>query len=80
VHFHYTPTHASWLNQVEIWFNLLSRQALRTVSFNSSEQLPAHIDAFVAAYNQTAHPFEWTRQVVSQKHPKSSCANLIVSY
>jgi len=76
VHFHYTPTHASWLNQVEIWFSLLSRQALRTASFHSTEQLRAHIDAFVAAYNQTAHPFEWTKQVVFQKHPKSSYANL----
>ncbi len=76
VHFHYIPTHASWLNQVEIWFSLLSRQALRTASFQSTEQLRVHIDAFVAAYNQTAHPFEWTKQVVFQKHPKSSYANL----
>ena len=76
VHFHYTPTHATWLNQVEIWFSLLSRQALRTASFCSTEQLRAHIDAFIAAYNQTAHPFEWSKQVVFQKHPKSSYANL----
>jgi len=76
VHFHYTPTHASWLNQVEIWFSLLSRQALRTASFQSTEQLRAHIDAFIAAYNQNAHPFEWTKQVVFQKHPRSSYANL----
>ena len=76
VHFHYTPTHASWLNQVEIWFSLLSRQALRTTSFPSTEHLRAHIDAFIVAYNQTAHPFEWTKQVVFQKHPKSSYANL----
>lgn len=76
VHLHYTPTHASWLNQVEIWFSLLSRQALRTASFQSTEQLRAHIDAFIAAYNQTAHPFEWTKQAVFQKHPKSSYANL----
>jgi transposase len=76
VHFHYTPTHASWLNQVEIWFSLLSRQALRTASFQSTEQLRAHIDAFIAAYNETAHPFDWTKQVAFQKHPKSSYANL----
>jgi transposase len=76
VHFHYTPTHASWLNQVEIWFSLLSRQALRTASFQNTEQLRAHIDAFIDAYNQTAHPFEWSKQVVFQKHPKSSYANL----
>ncbi len=76
VHFHFTPTHASWLNQVEIWFSLLSRQALHAASFHSTEQLRAHIDAFIAAYNQSAHPFEWTKQVVFQKHPKSSYANL----
>jgi len=69
VHFHYTPTHASWLNQVEIWFSLLSRQALPTASFQSTEQLRAHIDAFVAAYNQTAHPFEWSKQAVISETP-----------
>ena len=76
VHFHYTPTHASWLNQVEIWFSILSRQSLTTASFTSTEQLPQHIDNFVAAYNQNAHPFEWKKQVVFQKHPKILYANL----
>jgi len=61
VHFHYTPTHALWLNQVEIWFSLLSRQALRPASFQSTEQLRNHIDAFIAAYNQTAHPFDFQK-------------------
>ena len=76
VHFHYTPTHASWLNQVEIWFSLLSRQSLTAASFTSPGQLRRHIDSFVAAYNQTAHPFEWKKQTVFQKHPKTSYANL----
>jgi transposase len=76
VRFHYTPTHASWLNQVEIWFSILSRQSFTTASFTSSEQLRRHIDSFVAAYNQTAHPFEWKKQTVFQKHPKASYANL----
>ena len=76
VRFHYTPTHASWLNQVEIWFSILSRQALTAASFTSPEQLRRHIDSFVAAYNQTAHPFEWKKQTVFQKHPKTSYANL----
>ena len=39
VHFHYTPTHASWLNQVEIWFSILTEQALRGASFRSVKQL-----------------------------------------
>jgi len=76
VRFHYTPTHASWLNQVEIWFSILSQQSLTAASFTSPEQLRRHIDSFVAAYNQTAHPFEWKKQTVFQKHPKTSYANL----
>ena len=66
VHFHYTPTHASWLNQVECWFSILWRQALRGLSATSSRNLRKAIDAFTDAYSQNAHPFEWTKHVV---HP-----------
>jgi len=66
VHLHYTPTHASWLNQVECWFSLLARAALRGASFTSPQQLRDAIDAFIAAYNPTAAPFEWRKAVV---HP-----------
>ena len=76
VRFHYIPTHASWLNQIEVWFSILSRQALAAASFHSVPQLCRHIDDFLAVYNQTAHPFEWKKQVVFQKHPKTSYANL----
>jgi len=76
VHFHYTPTHASWRNQVEIWFSLLSTPSLTSASFTSTEQLRRHIDDFVAAHNRHAHPFEWKKQVVFQKHPKASYAHL----
>lgn len=55
----FTPTHASWLNQVEIWFSLLSRQALRNVSFKSKNELKARILAYIDRYNETAHAFEW---------------------
>jgi transposase len=75
VHFHFTPTHASWLNQVEVWFSILSRQALAGASFTSPQQVRDQIDAFIAAYNQDGHPFEWTKQVVFSKHPRSSYAN-----
>ncbi|MGH8409420.1 MAG: IS630 family transposase, partial [Pseudomonas sp.] len=75
VHFHFTPTHASWLNQVEVWFSILSRAALKGASFTSPQQVRERIDAFVAAYNQTAHPFEWTKQVVFAKHPKAKYAD-----
>jgi transposase len=68
VHFHYTPTHASWLNQVEVWFSLLARYALKGANFTSPKELREAIDRFIAAYNPTAHPFEWTKEVV---HPKS---------
>ncbi len=68
VHFYYTPTHASWLNQVEVWFSLLARYALQGASFTSPKELREAIDRFIAAYNPTAHPFEWTKDVV---HPIS---------
>ncbi len=75
VHFHFTPTHASGLNQVEVWFSILSRAALKGASFTSPQQVRERIDAFVAVYNQTAHPFEWTKQVVFAKHPTAKYAD-----
>jgi len=76
VHFHYTPTYASWLNQVECWFSILSRRALRHASFTSSQQLREAIDRFVGTYNQTAAPFEWRKAVVHPTAPKRYYANL----
>ena len=66
VHFHFTPTHASWLNQIEVWFSVLTRQALRGASFTSVEEWRRAIDAFIAVYNAQAAPFEWTKRYV---HP-----------
>jgi len=66
VHFHFTPTYSSWLNQVECWFSILSRQALQGVSFTSPQQVQDAIDRFVEAYNKKATPFEWRKAVV---HP-----------
>lgn len=68
VHFHFTPTHASWLNQVEIWFSILSRGALHGVSFTSPKQVRDQIDAFLASYNDRATPFSWRAAIVHQKH------------
>ena len=76
VHFHFTPTHASWLNQVEVWFSILASKALAGASFTSPQQVRTQIDAFIAAYNQDAHPFEWTKQVVFSRHPRAKYANL----
>lgn len=54
---HYTPTYSSWLNQVEIWFNLITHQAIRRGSFKSTKQLIAKIEQFVANDNPQAKPF-----------------------
>lgn len=64
VYFHYTPTHASWLNQVEIWFSILWRQALKGLHATSPRDVRKAIDAFTKAYCNDAHPFEWTKDVV----------------
>jgi transposase len=76
VHFHFTPTHASWLNQIEVWFSILSSKALAGTSFTAPWQVRDQIDAFIAAYNQDAQPFEWTKQVVFSQHPRPRYANL----
>jgi hypothetical protein len=70
VHFHFTPTSASWLNQVETWFSILQGQSLSGASFTSLEQLKEHIDAFIEAYNGKAEPFVWTKKKVRQRRFK----------
>jgi transposase len=70
VHFHFTPTHASWLNQIECWFSILSRSALQGTSFTSPKQVRQAIDAFISAYNETATPFAWKKPIVHQKRLK----------
>ena len=59
-HAHYTPSHASWLNQVELFFSILARRLLKRGEFTSVEDLVAKVMAFIADYNQTATPFRWT--------------------
>ena len=76
VRFHFTPTYSSWLNQVECWFGILGRQALRGASFTSSRQLRQAIDDFVSAYNATAAPFEWKKAVVFPSKPKAKYSDL----
>ena len=59
--FHYTPRHASWMNQVEIWFSILARKLLKRGNFASVEALVAKVLAFIDYYNDTmAKPFKWT--------------------
>jgi transposase len=76
VHFHFTPTSASWLNQVEIWFGIMSRKALRGASFKNVEELSRAIDAFVAAYNPTAKPFKWRKREVKGAQLRNTIVNL----
>jgi putative transposase len=59
-HVHYTPTYASWLNQVEIWFNIITQKAIRRGTFRSVKDLVSKIDQFVNHYNKETQPFVWT--------------------
>lgn len=76
VHFHFTPTSASWLNQVEIWFGIMARKALRGASFKSVAELGQAIDAFIAAYNPTAKPFKWRKREVKGAQLRNTIVNL----
>jgi len=67
VHGRYTPTHASRLNQVEIWFSIPSRRALTGARFTSPRQVREAIDHFVRAHNATAAPFQWTKKHAAPK-------------
>ena len=62
--FHYTPTSASWLNMVEIFFSILSRETLRGSSFRSTDALSEAITAFVNEHNEKAKPFIWKKREV----------------
>lgn len=59
-HIHYTPTYSSWLNQVEIWFNIITQKAIRRGTFRSVKDLKDKIQLFVDNYNQSSKPFMWT--------------------
>lgn len=64
VHFHFTPTSASWLNMVEIWFGILSRKALKGASFTHRDELAKAIQDFIEVYNGQAEPFVWRKREV----------------
>src|ERR1700730_12622585 len=70
VQFHFTPTSASWLNQVEVWLSILQGHSLSGASFTTLKQLQEHIDAYIKAYNVTAEPFAWTKKKVRQRRFK----------
>ena len=76
VTFHFTPTSASWLNQVEIWFGIFQRKALRNASFASIDQLVGAIRDFTAAYNENAAPFVWRKREVKGSQLRNTIVNL----
>jgi transposase len=61
VHFHYTPTSASCLNQVEGFFGILGKQSLGRTDFRSKRALRDHLDAYMRAWNKSPTPFAWTK-------------------
>jgi transposase len=76
VTFHFTPTSASWLNQVEIWFGIFSRKALAGASFASIAQLVQAIRDFTEAYNRHAAPFVWRKREVKGAQLRNTIVNL----
>lgn len=61
VHFHFTPTSASWMNMVEIWFSILTKQQVRRGVYHDVPELIAAIEYFIEGYNERAQPFVWTK-------------------
>ncbi len=61
VYFIYTPKHCSWLNQIEIWFSILTKKLLRRGNFTSKQDLKEQIERFIEYFNRVlAKPFKWT--------------------
>lgn len=75
VFFHYTPTSASWLNMVEIWFGILTLKSLRGTSSSGTQELGAHIKTFQEAYNKTAQPFVWKKREIKGAQLTNSVKN-----
>src|SRR5947209_13897987 len=57
---HFVPVHCSWMNQVEQWFSILQRKRLRISDFSGLDHLAERLHAFVAEWNTSAHPFNWS--------------------
>jgi transposase len=60
IHFHFTPTHASWLNQIELWFSILARKFLKRNIFDSVDDMVKKLMSYIEEYNRNAKPFRWT--------------------
>ena len=77
--FYHTPVHCSWMNQVEQWFSILQRKRLRIANFASKADLRNKLMAFIAEYNQHAHPFKWTPQSVAKVIAKIELPSLALA-
>jgi transposase len=80
VHFHFTPTSASWMNMVEIWFSILTKQQVRRGVYHDVPELIAAIEQFIAGYNQRAQPFVWTKtaeQVITKAIKKQDTSETL---
>src|SRR5919206_4914585 len=60
IHFHFTPVGSSWLNQIEIWFGIITRQSIRRGTFASVNVLVKQIRDYIDSWNENAKPFTWT--------------------
>ena len=76
VQFHFTPTSASWLNQIEIVFSLLQRKTLNGASFKTRDQLRDAIEAFIRKHNERAKPFRWRKREVKGSQLRNTVVNL----
>lgn len=76
VFFHYTPTSASWLNMIEIWFGIFTRKVLKGASFKDTNDLSDKITRYISAYKEIAHPFIWKKREVVGSQLKYNIRNL----
>jgi hypothetical protein len=76
VTFHFTPTSASWLHQVDIWFGIFQRKTVRNASFTSINQLIGTIGDFTVAYNENATPFVWRKREVEGSQLQNTIVDL----
>jgi transposase len=75
VTFHFTPTYASWLNQIEIFFGILSRTVLRYASYYGTKELKKQLLAYIRYYNKTAKPFKWRKRDVAGSQLRNTLEN-----
>ena len=76
VTFHYTPTSASWLNMVEIWFSIMTRKVLKGASFGHTSELSDALNSYIDAYSDHAQPFIWKKREVKGTQIRDTLPNL----